>query len=121
MNNLVIITGRLGRDPEIRNTPSGKEVASFSIAVKGGTKDKPKTFWFDVTCWQDLATWVAKALHKGDEVTAIGRLEVEEYTNREQVSVKKTKIVANSIAWNPKHGSVTELVTESATDEDIPF
>ena len=58
----VTVVGNLGKDPEIRSTPSGKRVASFSIAVDQGYGENKKTEWVNVICWEKLAELSEKYL-----------------------------------------------------------
>jgi single-strand DNA-binding protein len=80
--NKVILVGRLTRDPELRYTPAGKPVATFSIAVdrpvaaKNGEKE---TDYVDIVAWQNTAEVVAKYAVKGSLVGVDGRLQVRQY------------------------------------------
>jgi single-strand DNA-binding protein len=76
----VTLVGNLGRDPEMRYTPSGVPVASFSVATsrKYQTQDgqwQEKTVWFRVTAWRKTAETVSQYLTKGSKVLIIGELE----------------------------------------------
>lgn len=82
--NKIIILGNLGRDPELRYTPQGDAVCSFSVAV--GEKDKngvEKTNWFKVTFWRKQAETVSRYFVKGSQIYVEGRLSVEEWKNRD--------------------------------------
>src|SRR4051812_41675789 len=86
--NKIIIIGNLGKDPELRYTPQGKAVASFSVATNEKRRDKAGemqdiTTWFRVTLWGNMAENAAKYLTKGKPVYIEGRLRVEEWTDRE--------------------------------------
>ena len=72
----VHIIGNLGRDPEVKYTPSGKAVANFSVAINDGTQDNPHTSWVAVTAWDKTAERMA-TMQKGDCVDAVGRLREE--------------------------------------------
>ena len=86
--NKVILVGNLGRDPELRYTPQGTPVCSFSIATNERRKDKTgewqdQTTWFRVTLWGRQAETASQYLSKGRPVYIEGRLRVEEWTDRD--------------------------------------
>lgn len=86
--NKIIAIGNLGRDPELRYTPQGDAVCDFSIAVNDRKRDKSGeyqdlTTWFKVTLWRKLAENASKYLTKGRSVYVEGRLQVEEWTDRD--------------------------------------
>lgn len=75
MFHQVIIIGRLGRDAELRYTPAGKAVCSFSAATDDGYGDNKKTIWFKCTLWNERAEKLVKYLTKGQVVMVEGRLQ----------------------------------------------
>ncbi|RLA96355.1 MAG: single-stranded DNA-binding protein, partial [Deltaproteobacteria bacterium] len=77
--NQVSIIGRLGQDPELRYTPSGKAVARMSVAVNERYGENEKTYWFPVICWNGLGETVSQYLHKGSKVAVSGRLTTRSY------------------------------------------
>ncbi len=86
--NKIIIIGNLGRDPELRYTPQGSAVCSFSLATNEKRRDKSGemqdvTTWFKITTWSKQAEIASKYLTKGKPVYIEGRLRVEEYTDRD--------------------------------------
>jgi single-strand DNA-binding protein len=86
--NKIILVGNLGRDPELRYTPQGVAVCSFSMATNERRRDKAGEFqdvttWFKVTLWRQTAENAAKYLTKGSPVYIEGRLQVEEWTDRD--------------------------------------
>ena len=86
--NKIILVGNLGRDPELRYTPQGDAVCSFSLATNERKKDKSGEFqevatWFKITLWRRLAENASKYLSKGSPVYIEGRLQVEEWTDRD--------------------------------------
>src|SRR4051812_31652006 len=85
--NKIILIGNLGRDPELRYTPSGTPVCSFPVATnekikKHGTEEDVTT-WFRVTCWNRLAEVAAQYLSKGNPAYIEGRLRLDEYTDKQ--------------------------------------
>ena len=87
MLNQIFIMGRLARDPEVRHTQSGVTVCSFTLAVDRDIKDKQtgerKTDWIPVTAWRGTGELVSRYLHKGDSIVVVGRLEIQEWTDRQ--------------------------------------
>ncbi len=86
--NKIILVGNLGRDPELRYTPQGAAVCSFSMATNEKRRDKSGeqqdiTTWFKVTLWRERAETAAKYLTKGSSVYIEGRLRIEEWTDRD--------------------------------------
>lgn len=86
--NRVILVGNLGRDPELRYTPQGTPVCSFSMATNERRKDKTgemqdHTTWFRVTLWGRQGEAASQYLTKGMPVYIEGRLRVEEWTDRD--------------------------------------
>ncbi|MEO6049795.1 MAG: single-stranded DNA-binding protein [Pyrinomonadaceae bacterium] len=86
--NKIILVGNLGRDPELRYTPQGDAVCSFSMATNEKKKDKSGelqnvTTWFKVTLWRRQAETASKYLTKGSPVYIEGRLRIEEWTDRD--------------------------------------
>jgi single-strand DNA-binding protein len=86
--NKIILVGNLGKDPELRYTPQGKAVCSFSMATNEKRRDKAGdlqdvTTWFKVTLWGNQAETASKYLSKGRPVYIEGRLRLEEWTDRD--------------------------------------
>lgn len=73
--NKVCMLGRLGHDPEIRFTQSGKQVARLNVAINRHIKDKKITDWFEVVAWEKNAELIGNAFKKGDLIAFEGRLE----------------------------------------------
>jgi single-strand DNA-binding protein len=87
--NKIILVGNLGRDPELRYTPQGTPVCSFSLATNERRKDRATgenndvTTWFRVTLWGRQAETASQYLTRGRPVYIEGRLRVEEWTDRD--------------------------------------
>ena len=86
--NKIILIGNLGKDPDLRYTPQGKAVCSFSMATNEKRRDKSGelqdvTTWFKVTLWGNQAETASKYLAKGRPVYIEGRLRIEEWTDRD--------------------------------------
>ncbi len=99
--NKVILVGRLTRDPEVRNTTSGLKVAEFSIAVdrpygKNENGEK-KTDFFRCKAWRQRADFVEQYVAKGRLVMVEGRIELNEYTDREGQKRFSTDISVDNV------------------------
>ena len=87
--NKITLVGNLGRDPELRYTPQGTPVCTFSVAsnerrkASGAGEPQDITTWFRITVWGKQAETVSKYLSKGRSVYVEGRLHVEEWTDKE--------------------------------------
>lgn len=86
--NRIILVGNLGRDPELRYTPQGTPVCSFTLATNERRKDRAGenqdvTTWFRVTLWGRQAETASQYLSKGRPVYIEGRLRVEEWTDKD--------------------------------------
>ena len=96
----VTVVGNLGKDPEIRSTPSGKRVASFSIAVDQGYGENKKTEWVNVICWEKLAELSEKYLKKGKTIALSGTLQTSSWDDKTTgVKRYKTEVVARDITF----------------------
>lgn len=98
-----LIIGNLGRDPELKYTPSGDAVCDFSIAVKNRRKTKngweDYTVWFKVTAWRKLAENAAKYLKKGSQAYVEGRLGIDEWNNNKGEKQTTLTIDASEIQF----------------------
>ncbi len=102
--NSIVLSGRLGRDPESRtfgeNVKTSLRIASTRRWGPGD--DKRETLWMDVDCWGNLAKVTADICTKGQEVTVVGRLTIENWTDKEGVPKSKMVIVASDISFGAK-------------------
>jgi single-strand DNA-binding protein len=100
--NKVMIIGQLGRDPEMRYTPSGRPVTSFSVATtRSWTSSegdrREETEWFNVVAWGNLAEICKQYLQKGQQVYVEGRLQTRRWEDAEGKKHFSTEIVANEM------------------------
>ena len=100
--NKVMIIGRMGHDPEMRYTPSGRPVTTFTIATsrtwntsEGGRRTE--TEWFNVVAWGNLAEICKQYLVKGQQVYVEGRLQSRQWEDNEGAKHYATEIVANEM------------------------
>ncbi len=96
MLNKAILIGRLVADPEHRQTQSGKGVANLRVAVDRKGREK-ETDFFDVTAWGQSADFACTYLSKGRLVAVEGRIQVRQYTDKDNAQRKVWEIVADSI------------------------
>ncbi len=100
--NKVILVGRLGKDPEVRNLENGVTVANFSLATSESYKDKTTgdkkevTEWHNISLWRGLADIAAKYLHKGDLVYIEGKLRTRSW-EKEGVTRYTTEIIGDNM------------------------
>ena len=149
--NKVILVGNLGRDAEVRYTPGGAAVARFSIATtevwndKGGQRQE-RTEWHNIDLWGKQAESLSEYLVKGKQVYVEGRLQTDEYTDKEGQKRKSTKVRCERVVLlggggggrsgggggsydrgesNRGGGGASSMshddVSEPLTDDDIPF
>lgn len=146
--NKITLIGNLGRDPELRYTPQGTAVCDFSVAVNDRKRDKAGewqdvTTWFKITFWGKQAENASKYLTKGRQAYIEGRLQVEEWTdrdgnNRYTLAVQGSDIqflgdgrgesagehpAASESSYNSTETSNADFSGQAttATDDDIPF
>ena len=97
------IIGNLGRDPELRYTPNGRPVASFTVAVNQSTKNQQtgewieSTDWFRVSVWGDRGERAAESLRKGARVFVDGRFRTREYEARDGQKRISLEITADNV------------------------
>lgn len=96
--NKVQLIGRLGRDPELRQTQTGKPVANFSIATDESYKDQSgnkveRTEWHDIVAWDRSGENAANMLRKGSLVYLEGKLQTRSFTDQQGQERRKTEIV----------------------------
>lgn len=101
--NRVLLFGRLGTDPELRETNSGTSLCKFRMAtterIKKGDTWEDETEWHSITMWGKRAAGVAKHLAKGDRVLVEGRMHTSSYDDREGVKRYSTEVIASDIEF----------------------
>src|SRR5882672_5239695 len=141
--NKVILVGNLGKDPEVKFTPSGVPVAKFSLPTNERYKDKAgewqdRTEWHNIIAWERLAEIVGEYVSKGSKVYVEGKLQTSSWEDRQSGEKKyRTEIVARDLVllgsrqnWNGDRAPADHTAQQSEpvyqspgeiTDEDIPF
>lgn len=125
--NKAIIIGNVTSDPEIRSTPSGQQVASFSIATNRIWNDKDgqkqtKAEFHNVVAWGRLAEIVSQYLKKGGLVMIEGRIETRNWEGKDGVRRYRTEIIAERLQLGPRGATTQQEQTETPKEEkeDIP-
>lgn len=144
--NKVILIGNIGKDPEIRYTPSGSAVANITVATNESWKDKTsgemqeRTEWHRVVFYQRLAEIVGEYLRKGSKVYVEGRLQTRKWQDKTTGTDRyTTEIIADSMQMLDSKGGAGPQVDAAAYekpaanmapgtaptldsfDDDIPF
>ncbi len=121
MLNVVAIMGRLARDPEMRQTTTGKNVASFRIACDRGRRDangQSVADWIDVVAWDRQAEFVCRYFQKGSLIIVDGRLQSRQYQDKTGANRTAVEVVANNINFagskNSNAGSGANYQNNSA-------
>lgn len=133
--NKVMIIGRLTRDPEVRTTPTGKNVASFSVATgyswtdQSGQK-KEQTEFHNVVAWGKLGDIIAQYCKKGKQIYLEGRLQTRSWDDKTSGQKKyRTEIVADNMIMLGSAGggsgassqpSASPIITESPAPQSTP-
>lgn len=127
--NKWIGNGRLCSAPELKQTPNGVAVATFSIACR---KKQDETHFFQVVAWRGAAEFVARYFKKGDGICIDGHLNTREYTDKNGSNHKVIEIVADNVSFpDGKKAEDVDIhvdkpaeqqkVTELQDDGDLPF
>jgi single-strand DNA-binding protein len=136
--NKAILIGNLGGDPELRSTPSGTPVATFTLATNESWTDREgqrqeRTEWHRIVAWGKLAEICGQYLRKGRQVYVEGRLTTRSWEDRQGNQRKTTEIVANQMLMlggrpsGPGEGEPERETPEFAAetvkieDDDLPF
>ena len=141
--NKVILVGNLGRDAELRYTPGGTAVSKFSVATTETWNDKSgqrqeRTEWHNIDLWGKQAETLTEYLVKGKQVYVEGRLQTDEYTDKDGVKRKSTRVRSDRVVLLGGGGgrggasmgrggdsmggqASAPEVSEPLMDDDIPF
>ena len=97
--NKCMIIGNVGKEPELRYTPSGTAVCNFSVAVNSKYKEEEHTEWFRITAWQKLAETCNQYLEKGKQVYVEGRLQTSTWEKGDGTTGYRTELIANQVIF----------------------
>lgn len=123
--NKTLLIGRLAADPELRQTGSGIEVTSFTIAVdrpfqKDGEKE---TDWIDIVAWRKTAEFICKYFQKGSPIVIEGTIQTRNWEDKNGNKRKSVEILAENVEFvpRPKDSATLPSYTEQTeTTPDIP-
>jgi single-strand DNA-binding protein len=121
--NKVILVGRVGKDPEIRNTQDGKGIASFTLATSEAWRDKAsgerkeKTEWHKVVCFNEALSKVIEAyVKKGSQVYIEGQLQTRKWTDKDGIEKYTTEVVLQKY-----RGELTLLSSKAGNESSDDF
>ena len=128
--NKVLLIGNLGKDPEMRYTPSSKPVASFRLATSRSWKtsegeQRTETEWFNVVAWGKLAEICHQYLKQGQQVYIEGRLQTRRWDDSEGNPRTTTEVVANEMVMLGERKANTDSPEDDfpgeSLDDEFPF
>lgn len=120
MLNQVVIVGRLVRDPEVKETESGKKVSNITLAVPRSYKNADgeyDTDFVDCTLWNSVASNTSEYCHKGDIVGVKGKIETEMY-EKDGENRKSTSIIAEKVTFLSSSNKEKDDI-EKSNDDDL--
>jgi single-strand DNA-binding protein len=124
--NKVMIIGHLGRDPEMRYTPSGRPVTTFSVATSrswhsADGERHEETEWFNVVAWGSLAEICNQYLHKGQQVYIEGRLQTRRWEDTEGNKHFTTELVSKEMIMLGERRDISSTYVSKPGEEELPF
>jgi len=129
--NKVMLIGRLGKDPEVRYTQSGKAVCNFSVATSERWKDsagvkQEKTEWHNVVAWGKIVDVIQQYVKKGQEIYIEGKLQTTTWDEKDGNKRYKTEVVMDTMSFignNGGQGMAAEAnqPRTAAPESDLPF
>lgn len=125
--NVVVVSGNLTKDPELRSLPSGNSVCNLRLAVNDRFKDKDgewkdRPFYFNVTVWGKMGEAIAQHLARGSGLIIQGKLEWREWETDDGTKRQAVDIIAREVQWMPKGdgGGSRDSGRSSAGDPPMP-
>lgn len=129
--NRMMIIGNVGRDAEMRYTPSGKPTTTFSVATSRrwiGPDGEPReeTDWFTVVTWNKLAEWCSENIQKGQRIYADGRLQVRTWEGPDgqrhfRAEITADRVILLSPRQRPGGSTRPEDLGGEQEPDDVPF
>lgn len=124
--NKVLIIGRVAREPEMRYTPSGRPVTTFSVATSRSwnTSDggrRMETEWFNVVAWSNLAEICKQYLVKDRLIYIEGRLQTRHWEDQEGNKHSATEIVASEMIMLDERREGANAEEHAEEDDEFPF
>lgn len=119
MLNIVALQGRLAKDPELKTTPSGTSVCSFTLAVdRSYSKDgNRQTDWIDCVAWRHTAEFICKYFYKGQQMAVVGPIQTRNYEDR---NGNKRKAVEVNVTQVDFCGGKTDGGQKDVSQDPLP-
>lgn len=123
MFNVVILTGRLTADPELKTTQSGIPVTNFSIAVdrKGKSSDEKHTDFINIVAWRQTAEFITKYFSKGSMIGIEGYIQTRKYQDKDGNNRTAFEIVTNNVQFIESKKSSSDEKTVSDNLQNANF
>lgn len=123
MINKVMLIGRVGKDPEVRQTSSGLKVTNFTLATSKKVRGEDQTQWHRITMYDKLAEIAAQYTRKGSLLYIEGEIKYGKYTNKDGLEQNTTDIIAYQMQMlgGKPQGEEPQRHPEDTPDEDLPF
>ena len=129
MLNSVVLMGRLTKDPELKQTPQGVSVATFSLAVDRNYArqgEGKQTDFINITAWRNTADFVSKYFTKGQLVAIRGRLQTRQWQDQSGQKRYATDVVADEVFFAENKGTAkpeaqAEIEGFTVSNENLPF
>lgn len=131
--NVAVLMGRLTATPELKTTPNGVSVTSFSIAVDRGYGDNKQTDFINLVAWRQTAEFICKHFTKGSRIAIEGSIQTRKYQDRDGNNRTAFEVVANNVHFVDSKKDSKPSVDVNAdkpddfadmgevTDDDLPF
>lgn len=119
MLNVISISGRMVRDPELRHTQSGKSVCSFTLAVDRDFKNngEKEVDFLDCVAWGNTADFVSRYAEKGRMLMVTGRIQIREWTDKEGNKRRNAEIIASNAYFGDSRKEITPQEQERNFDQ----
>jgi len=115
--NIITITGRVGQDAELRQTPQGRAVANFKVVIDVGFGEKKHALWIDCSMFGQRAEKVARYITKGTPVTVYGQFDLRTYTTKNGPGASITCDVADIALQGGKPSGESQTAPEPFDDK----
>ena len=122
MFNLVVLTGRLTADPELKTTPNGITVTTFSIAVSRnyGSGEDRQTDFINIVAWRKTAEFITKYFKKGSMIGIEGSIQTRRYQDKNGNNRTIFEVVANNVQFvESKRDSAPAVEGASFSNDDV--
>ncbi len=121
--NSILVEGNLTRDPELKKTPKGTSVCSFSVAsnryFRQDEETQKEVSFFNVETWAGLAETCMEHLNKGRGVRVVGRLKQDRWVDQDGKNHDKIKIVAEHVEFKPVFNKGSKETDKEKNDEEL--